>query len=145
MVAACPASTVRRRKSASTRQFGVAVAAAYLVHRGVHPPVQPVDLRAALPAGPDEHRAAIGGVAFPANPAAALQPVQDAGHRRRVQPGAAGQRARADRLVTGDHVEAVHVGFLEVQVRAHLGVEQGELDAQLAHRLLDRRSLQAAA
>ena len=63
-------------------------------------------------------------VAFPADPAAALQPVQDAGHRGRVQPGAAGQLAGAERAVPGHQIQAVQVGSLELQPPADLVGEQ---------------------
>ena len=46
--------------------------------------------------------------------------------------------ARAQRTVTGDEVEAIEVNVGEIKVRGDVMVEHGQLDAQLAHRLLDR-------
>jgi hypothetical protein len=48
--------------------------------------------------------------------------VEDAGHRGGVQPGAPGQGGRAERTVTVDQIEAVHVDVLEVNLRADLAV-----------------------
>jgi len=64
-----------------------------------------------------------GWVAFTGHPAGAFEPVEDAGHCGRVQPGAAGDGAGTERAVAVDEVEAVHVDVLEVKARSDLAVE----------------------
>ena len=49
-----------------------------------------------------------------------------------MQPGASGQGARAERAVPVDEIKAVQVDVLEVNARADVMVEKGQLDAQLA-------------
>src|SRR6266508_1804540 len=79
-----------------------------------------------------------GGVAVAGDPAAALESVQDAGDGRGVQASASGQGAGAERAVAVDEVQAVQVDVIEVEMGADVVIEQRELDAQLAQRLLDR-------
>ena len=102
-----PASVVRRRKSAMTSRSAGEYPAHRFVHRAVHPRVPPEHLGVSLPYRRHRDPAPVGRVAFPADPAAALEPVEDAGHGRRVQSGHAGERARAERAVAVDQVEAV--------------------------------------
>src|SRR6266511_1714809 len=78
------------------------------------------------------------GVAVAGDPAAALESVQDAGDGRGVQASASGQGAGAERAVAVDEVQAVQVDVIEVEMGADVVIEQRELDAQLAQRLLDR-------
>jgi hypothetical protein len=94
---------------------------------------------------PHGNRPAVGGGALADNPAAAFQAVEDAGDRRRMQPGAAGERRRAERTAPVQDLQAVQVRVVEVQVRDDLMVEQRELDVQLAQRLLDLRGEPPAA
>src|SRR6185312_979503 len=91
----------------------VVVPGADLVHRGIHAGVDQVeaqDLRAAAPGRLDDDAAAVGGVAAAFDPAAAFEPVEDAGQGGGVEPGAAGQGARAEGAVLGDEVKAFQVG-----------------------------------
>jgi hypothetical protein len=125
----------------------VVVVGADLVQRGVHAGVDEVeaeDLRAAASGRLDDDAAAVGRVTAAIDPAAAFEPVQDAGHRGGVQPGAAGQGARAERAVPGDEVKALQVGVLEVEAGADAVVEQRQLGAQLPQRLLDRAAQPSA-
>jgi hypothetical protein len=55
-----------------------------------------------------------------------------------VQPGASCEGARAERAVPVDEIKAIQVDVLEINAGADMMVEQGQLDAQLAQRLLDR-------
>jgi hypothetical protein len=112
----------------------VFVVCADLVHRGVHPGVHEVEaehLRAPAAGRLDHDAAAVRRVAAAVDPASAFEPVQDAGHGRRVQPGAPRQGARAERAVPGDEVKALQVGVLEIEARADAVVEQGQLGAQV--------------
>src|SRR5215471_2257142 len=120
-------------------EFGFGVSGTDLVQRGVHPRVEAQHLGAAVAERPDPHRAAVGLVAVTRHPAAAFQPVEDAGDGGRVQPGPPGEGARAERAVAADEVKAVEVHVVQVKTPADVVVEQGQLDAQLAQRLLDRR------
>ena len=56
-----------------------------------------------------------------------------------MQPGPPGEGTRAERAVPADEVEAVEVHVVQLEAPADVVVEQGQLDAQLAQRLLDRR------
>ena len=82
---------------------------------------------------------AVGRVAFAGYPAAAFEPVEDARDGGGVERGAFCQGAWTERTVAGDEVEAIEVDVVEPGARADLVVEQGQLDAQRAQRLLDRR------
>jgi hypothetical protein len=116
-------------------EFAVFILGADLVHRGVHPRVDEVeaeDLRAPAAGHLDGDAAAVGGVAAAVDPAAAFEPVEDAGHGGGVQPGSPGQGAGAERAVPGDEVKAFQVGGLEVEARADAVVEQRQLGAQAA-------------
>jgi hypothetical protein len=113
-------------------EFGIIVSGADLVHRGVHPRVEAQKLRVPVAKDPHYDSAAVGRVALAGHPAAALKPVEDAGHGSGVQPGASCKSARAERTVAGDEVEAIEVDVLEIEVCADAMVEQGKLDAQLA-------------
>src|SRR6266487_2249052 len=121
-------------------ELGVGVAGEERIHRGIHPGVQAVQLLAPVGQGADGDGAAIGGVgvAVAGDPAAALESVQDAGDGRGVQASASGQGAGAERAVAVDEVQAVQVDVIEVEMGADVVIEQRELDAQLAQRLLDR-------
>ena len=113
----------------------VFVSGADLVHRGIHAGVDQVeaqDLRAAATSRLDDDTAAVGGVAAAFDPAAAFEPVQDAGQGGGVQPGVTGQGARAERAVPGDEVKALQVGGLEVEAGADAVVEQRQLGAQVS-------------
>ncbi len=88
-------------------------------------------------AGADDHRATVDRVALARDPAALFEPVEDARHRRGVQPRPSGERARAERTVTGDQIEAIEVDVLEVNARADTQIEEGQLHAQRAQGLLD--------
>ena len=119
----------------------VVVLGADLVHGGVHSGVDEVeaeDLRSAAPGRLDDDAAAVGGVTAAIDPAAAFEPVEDAGHGGGVQPGAPGQGARAERAVPGDEVKALQVSGLEIEACADAVVEQRQLGAQVPQRLLDR-------
>src|SRR5262249_11295372 len=72
------------------------------------------------------------------HPAAALEPVEDAGDGGGVQAGVSRQGARAERTTKVDEVEAVEVDVFDLKMCADAMVEQGQLDVQLAQRLLDR-------
>jgi hypothetical protein len=104
----------------------VAVAGAELVHRGVHPRVEAEQLGVAVAQCPDDDGAAVGGVTLADDPAAALEPVQDAGDGGGVQPGVSCQGAGAEGAVTVDELQAVQVGVVEVDVGADVVVEQGQ-------------------
>src|SRR5215510_4401989 len=119
-------------------KFAGGVSGADLVHRGVHPRVEAEELGVAVAERPDGHRAAVGRVAVTCHPAAAFEPVEDAGDGGRVQAGAPGERARADRAVTVDQVQAVEVDVVERNARADVVVQQRQLNGQLAQRLPDR-------
>ena len=69
-------------------------------------------------------------VAF--DPAAAFEPVEDAGQGGGVQSGALSQGTRAEGTVPGDQIKAFQVGRLEVEARADAVVEQGQLGTQVA-------------
>src|SRR6266498_2299715 len=118
-------------------ELGVGVAGAELVHRGVHPRVQADQLGAAVAQRADDDGAAVVRVALAGDPAAAFEPVEDAGHGGGVQPGASGQGAGAERAVAVDELQAVQVDVFEVSVGADVVVEQRQLHAQLAQRLFD--------
>jgi hypothetical protein len=62
-----------------------------------------------------------------------------------MQPGAAGERRRAERTAPVQDLQAVQVRVVEVQVRDDLMVEQRQLDVQLTQRLLDLRGQAPAA
>ena len=49
-----------------------------------------------------------------------------------MQPGASCEGARAERAVPVDEIKAVQIDVLEINARADVMVEQGQLDAQLA-------------
>src|SRR6266536_4729884 len=83
-------------------ELGVGVSGAELVHRGVHPRVQAQQLRVAVASGVDEDGAAVGRVAAAGDPAAAFEPVEDAGRGGGVQSGASGEGAGAERAVAVD-------------------------------------------
>src|SRR6267142_2731988 len=117
---------------------GIIIAGADLAHRGVHPGIEARQLRGLLAQGPDHHRPAIRRVSLADHPAALLQPVEDARDGGRVQRGPLGQRARAQRALSGDQVQAVQVDVVESRAGADLVVEQRELDGQRPQRLLDR-------
>jgi Pretoxin HINT domain len=119
-------------------EFGIGVSGTDRVHGSVHPRVEVEHLRAAVAQRSDDDGAAVGVVAVAGHPAAGFQPVDDAGHGGRVQPGAAGERAGTERPVPVDQLEAAQVGVLELEMGADLVVEQGQLDAQLAQCVLDR-------
>jgi hypothetical protein len=78
------------------------------------------------------------GAAVAGHPSAAFEPVDDAGHGGGMQPGASCEGARAERAVPVDEIKAVQIDVLEINARADVMVKQGQLDAQLAQRLLDR-------
>ena len=118
-------------------QLRLVVLADDLVHGAVHPGIERQHLRDPAPLGPDQDRAPVGRVTLADDPAAPFQPVQDPGQGGRVQPGPAGQRARAQRPVPADQVEALQVGALELQVPPDLVVEQGQLHAHVAQRRPD--------
>src|SRR5690349_8435113 len=112
----------------------VVVPGADLVHRGVHAGVDQVeaqDLRSAAAGRLDDDAAAVGGVAAAFDPAAAFEAVEDAGQGGGVEPGAAGQGARAERAVPGDEVKAFQVGGLELEAGADAVVEQRQLGTQV--------------
>jgi hypothetical protein len=73
----------------------VVVAGAELVHRGVHPCLEAEQLGVAVAQWADDDGAAVGGVVLTGDPAAAFEPVQDAGDGGGVRPE---RRARALRL-----------------------------------------------
>jgi hypothetical protein len=62
-----------------------------------------------------------------------------------MQPGAAGERRRAERTAPVQDLQAVQVRVVEVQVRDDLMVEQRQLDVELTQRLLDLRGQPPAA
>jgi hypothetical protein len=88
----------------------VAVAGAELVHRGVHPRVEAEQLGVAVAECADDDGAAVAGVALAGDPAAAFQPVQDAGDGGGVQPGVSCEGAGVEGTVAVDELEAVQVG-----------------------------------
>ncbi len=98
-------------------ELGYPVAGAELVNRGVHPGVEAEQLGVAVPQGPDDDGSAVGRVALAGDPAAAFEPVEDAGDGGRVQPGPAGEGGGAERAVAGDEVEAVEVDVVEPEQR----------------------------
>src|SRR6185312_5299606 len=102
-------------------------------------------LRAPASGNLDHNAAAVGGITAALDPAAALQPVQDAGHRGGMEPRAPGQGARADRAMPADEVKTPQVCGLEVKARAHAVVELRELRAQIAQAVLDLPVQPAAA
>jgi hypothetical protein len=85
----------------------------------------------------DHNAATVSGVTAALDPAAALKPVEDAGHRGGMQSGAPGQRARADRPMSVDEIKTPQVGGLEVKARAHAVVELRELRAKVTQGALD--------
>ena len=85
----------------------------------------------------DRHAAAVGRAAAALDPAAALEPVEDAGHRCGMQPGAPGQGARTDRAMPADEVKTLQVCGLEVKPRANAVAELRELRAKVAQGVLD--------
>src|SRR6266568_6428488 len=95
-------------------EFLVVIVRADLVHRGVHPGVDEVeaeDLRAAAGRYPQDDTAAVGGVAVAVDPAAAFEPVQDAGQGGGVQSGPLGQGARAERARSEEHTSELQSQF----------------------------------
>jgi hypothetical protein len=104
----------------------VAVAGAELVHRGVHPCIEAEQLGVAVAQCADDDGAAVAGVTLASDPAAAFEPVQDAGDGGGVQPGASRQGAGVEGTVAVDELEAVQVGVVEVDVGADVVVEQGQ-------------------
>jgi tetratricopeptide (TPR) repeat protein len=140
-VVGCPPPGLRRapEEVGEQLQLVVLVPRADLVHRAVHPRVQAKDLRAPGAQRPDEDRAAVGRVACALDPAGALEPIEDAGHGRWVEPRAARQRARAQRSLPGEDVEAVEVDVPDVEAGTDVVVEHGQLDDQLAQRIPDGR------
>src|SRR4029453_10069383 len=114
----------------------VAVAGAELVHRGVHPRVEPEQLGVAVAQCADDDGAAVAGSRSQATPppwSRSRMPVMVAG----VQPGASRQGAGVEGTVAVDELEAVQVGVVEVDVGADVVVEQRQLVAELAQGLLD--------
>jgi hypothetical protein len=103
------------------------------------PGVEAQDLGAAVAQQAQQYAAPVGGVTLARDPVTALEPVEDAGHRRRVQPGHAGQRGRARRPVAGDQVKAVQVAGAQVEMPPDLLVEQRQLGDNGAHRQPHRR------
>jgi hypothetical protein len=89
--------------------------------------------REPLASDADGYGAAVGWVAIARNPGASFESIEDAGNRGWMKPGALYQGARAERAVTGDEVKAIEVDMPEIKVCADVMVEQGQLDAQLAH------------
>src|SRR2546421_3755822 len=79
------------------------------VHDGVHRGVEAVQLTPAFGQRAELDAAAVGGAALADDPAAALEPVEDAGQGGRVQAGAPAEGARADPGVPADLVEALEV------------------------------------
>jgi len=76
---------------------------------------------------PDEDGAAVGGAAV-AGTRPRSRPVDDAGHGGGVQPGAAAKALRAERAAPVNEIKAVQVDVLEINARADVVVEQGQLD-----------------
>src|ERR1700745_2909567 len=102
----------------------VFVPGADLVHRGVHAGVDQVeaqDLCSSAAGRLHDDAAAVGGVAAAFDPAAAFEAVEDAGQGGGVEPGAAGQGARAERGVPGGEIKALQVGGLEVEAGGGAG------------------------
>ena len=54
-----------------------------------------------------------------------------------MQPGPASHGARAERTIAGDQVQAVEVDVPEIELPTYAMIEQGQLVAQVAQRLLD--------
>ena len=105
-------------------KFVVLIARADLVHCRVHSRVEAEYLRGPVAQGPEDDAAAVGGVAVAGDPAAAFEPVEDAGHGGGLEDGAPRQHARAERAVAVDEVKALQAGALEVEMVPDLVVEQ---------------------
>src|SRR4029077_4803450 len=106
--------------------------------RGVHPGVKAQYFGVPSAVCADDDGAAVGRVAVAGDPSALFQAVEDSGHRGGMQAGASGEGARGEGTVATDKVEAIEIDVLEFEVRADVMVEHGQLDAQLAQRILDR-------
>ena len=134
-----PAGVGRAAQEAGDElKFAVLITRADPRHCRVHPGREAEHLRAPAAHRLDDDAAAVGRVAVARDPAAAFEPVDDAGHGGGVEAGASCQCARAERAVTVDEVKALQVGALEIEVPADAVAEQGQVNAQVAQRLPDR-------
>src|SRR5439155_11457506 len=78
-----------------------------------------------------------GRIAFASDPATALEPVEDPGDGRGVQPGHSRERARAERAETVDEIEKVEVDVPQRDLCADPVVQQRQLAVELAQRVSD--------
>jgi hypothetical protein len=116
-------------------EFRGRVVGADELERVVHARVEAEEFGAPVPQHAQHHAPPVRGVTLAHDPAAAFEPVKDARHRRGVQPGPAGERGRAERAVAVYQVKAVQVAGAQLEMPAHLVVEQRQLCDHGPHRL----------
>ena len=119
-------------------ELGARVMRTDRIHSGVHSGIEGRNRPDAIAARRDEDGAPVGLGACAPNPAAALQPIEDPGYRRGMQPGLLRERGWADGTVARNEIETIVIDLLEVDAQADLPIELRELVAQLSQRSLDR-------
>jgi hypothetical protein len=112
-------------------EFVLVVSRIDLVHPAVHSGVEAHEVRVTRAFGADKHGPAVGWVALAGHPAAAFEPVEDAGDRGGVETGPSREGAGAERAVTIDQVEAIEVDVPQIELGADQMVKQRQLAAQL--------------
>ncbi len=112
-------------------QLPLAVFGVDPVHRAVHSRVEAKEIRQAFTSGADDDAATVRRVALAGDPTSAFEPVEDPGDGGGMQPGQSRECARAHWPFAVDEIEAIDVDVPELEFRADLMVEQGQLDRQL--------------
>ena len=106
----------------------IGVAVQDVVERAIHTAIEADDVTLLVRYTADEHRAPIVLHAIAYDPPAALEPGKDACHRRQMDADPAGESSRAERSMPNDHVEAVKIDVLDLDLGTDPMVEHRQFD-----------------
>jgi hypothetical protein len=94
----------------------IGVAVQDFVQGAIHPAIEADYVTLLVGYAADEHGAPIVLYAIPYDPPTALEPGKNACHRRQMYADPAGESSRADRSMPNDHVEAVKIDILDLDL-----------------------------